>query len=219
MIKPRRWACVGIMALSVLLVTGCLLRPANPNQITYRLPTQITVAVGHEIPGTTIRFESMGEQGAYLRIQGQQALKRKGDSVNWKGNPLPGVAVELKLRVAWYTAEELYLVGTAKVVVDEIHPQMAKIETLSPIKYSGPVIYNVNKGATIPGATWTYEGRTEEGAKLGGIEGYPYRAVGDSIFWEGKLRERVYIRLDLRALQFDDKGLRVGGIVTVWLGP
>ncbi len=129
------------------------------------------------------------------------------------------MAVELKLRVVWYTEQELYLVGTAKVVVDEIHPQAAKIDTSSPIKYGGPVVYSVNRGTTIPGTTWTYEGRTEEGAKLGGIEGYPYRAVGDSIFWEGKLRERVYLRLDLRALQFDDKGLRAGGLVTLWLGP
>ncbi len=71
MTKPCRWALVGMAALTMLLLAGCFLKPANPNQITYRLPTQITVGAGHEIPGTTIRFESMGAQGAYLRIQGQ----------------------------------------------------------------------------------------------------------------------------------------------------
>ena len=53
---------------------------------------------------------------------------------------------------------------------------------------------------------------------MGGMEEYPYRKTGDSILWEGALRDGVCARLDLRVLQFDDKGLRVGGLVTLWIG-
>jgi len=53
---------------------------------------------------------------------------------------------------------------------------------------------------------------------MGGVEGYAYRKVGDSIFWEGSLRDGVYLRLDVRVVQFDDSGLRVTGLATIWIG-
>lgn len=205
-------------AASVLL-TGCLLRPGKqPSRLTYKLPTKLTVAVGETLPGTDIRYDHLTERGAIVLIEGQEALKRKGDSLDWRGSLLPGVSLDLGLRVAWHTEDELHLVGMAKVVIEDAQPRAATISTSSPIKYSGPVVYGLAKGAAIPGSTVTYDGESDEGVKLGGIQGYPYRRVGDSIFWEGLLRDDVYIRLDVRVLQFDSKGLRVGGLATLWLG-
>ena len=205
-----------IMGLSL---AGCLRGPGeNPTQLTYNLPTTVTIGIGEALPGTDIVYQSSSDQGPYLLIQGQRALKRIGDSVNWKGTPLPGVSVDLKLRVLWHSEQELRLGGTAKVVIKNIQPRPAAISTSSAQSYSGPVAYGLAKGATIPGSNLTYEGETDDGAKLGGIEGYPYRETGDSIFWEGKLRDDVNIRLDLRVVQFDEKGLRVGGLATIWLG-
>ena len=210
---------VGVFSASVL-IGGCLLRPGNESSdLTYRLPTKLTIAAGHALPGTDIRYDHMNEKGAHVLYRGQQALKRKGDSLDWRGSPLPGVSVDLRLRVVWYTEEELHLVGTAKIVIDDVQPRAATISTSSPIKYGGPVVYGLAKGAALPGSGVTFEGATEEGLKLGGIDGYPYRKVGDSIFWEGSLRDGVYIRLDVRTLQFNDKSLRVGGLVTLWIGP
>ena len=218
----------GLKALRVLMsamlivlpvLVGCQLgKGGKPGQLTYKLPTTLTVHVGAELPGSGIRYERMGKDGAEVTIRGQQALKRKGDSLDWSGNPIPGVSIDLRQRVVWYTEEELRLAGTAKIVIDDVNPQPATGSPTSPVKYSGPVAYSVSKGAPIPGTTVTFEGQDTEGAKLGGIQGYPYRKGGDSILWEGALREGVRIRLDVRVLQFDGKGMRVGGLVTLWIG-
>ncbi|OGO06261.1 MAG: hypothetical protein A2Y73_05045 [Chloroflexi bacterium RBG_13_56_8] len=211
------WAFL-FFTLLTLFVMGCLRKPGAPlTEITYRLPTKLTVSAGGELPGTGIRYERMDDEGAYLVIQGMEALKRRGDSVDWKGDLAPGVSADLSLRVIWYTEDELHLVGEATLKVEEIQPQTVSIPTSSPIKYTGAVAYGIAKGATIPGSPITYEGRTEEGAQLN-IEGYPYRKMGDSILWEGELRAGVYVRLDMRVLQYDDKGLRVGGLATLWIG-
>jgi len=204
----------------LLPLIGCLRRPGPPpTEMTYKLPTTIVVAKGESIPGTDIVYLSFDEErGAELRIKGQIAYKRKGDSVNWSGTPLPGVDVSLKLRVIWCSESELRLVGTARIHITDVHPKEAPIFTTSPLKYSGPVAYGLAKGATIPGSLITYEGQENGMAKLGGIKEYPYRETGDSIYWEGQLRDDVFIRLELRAIQFDEKGMRVAGLATLWLG-
>jgi len=217
-----RWklvlACV-VATLAVMLVAGCLRKPGHQSStLTYKLPTKISVPVGSNIPGTDIQYVKQSEDGARVTIGGQSALKRKGDSLDWSGSPMDGVTVDLKLRVAWHTEEELHLVGTAKIVIEDASPRTAPIVKTSAIKYVGPVAYGVGKKAAIPGSPVTYEGATDEGARLGGLEEYPYRKTGDSLLWEGILRDGVYARLDVRVLQFDAKGMRVGGLVTLWLG-
>lgn len=216
----RLRAFIGISAIVLLSAVGCLPGQANqpPDRLIYKLPTALTIHVGAALPGTEIRYERMGEEGAEVTIKGQQALKRKGDSLDWSGSPVPGVSVDLRQRVAWYTEEDLHLVGTAKIVVDGVKPQATTHSSTSPIKYTGPVVYSVTKGKSIPGSTVIFEDQGPDGVKLGGIQGYPYRKAGDSIFWEGTLREGVHIRLDVRVLQFDARALRVGGLVTLWIG-
>ena len=207
-------------SLAVLIgLAGCLAGPERSSRLTYELVTKLTVPVGQELPPTGIRYDRMEDRGAYVVIEGQQALKKKGDSLSWSGTPREGVSLALSQRVVWYTEDDLHLVGTAKVEIDDALPTAGPVETTSPVKYSGPVAYGVRKGAAIPGSSLTYLGRTDDGAELGGLSEYPYRKVGDSITWEGMLREGVYSRLDLRVIQFDDRGLRVGGIVTLWIAP
>ncbi len=215
-----RWHKRVLALLAVtLLLGGCLIGPGtSATRLTYNLPTTLTVGMGRTVPGTDIVYESLAEQGAYLRIQGQRALKRSGDSVSWKGTPTEGVSVDLQLRVLTFSATELRLVGTVKIVVEDASPQAGVIHTTSSLRFSGPVAYGVAKGARIPGATVSYEGQTEDGAELGGVDEYPFRKTGDSILWEGSLRPNVFIRLELRAVQFDDRGLRVAGLTTLWLG-
>lgn len=205
--------------IAPLALAGCLRRSQKqPNPLTYNLPTKLTVAAGEKLPGTDITYEYRDDDGAHLIIEGQKALKRKGDSLAASFSPRPGASVELELRVAWFTDQELHLVGTAKSTIEDVNPVPGAISTSAPIHFSGPVAYGVAKGAVIPGSTIVFEGKTDEGAKLGGIEGYPYRKAGDSIFWEGSLRENIYARLNLRVLQSSDSGLRVGGMVTLWFG-
>ena len=217
----RKWIplALALCGLCVVLVSACTLKSGrNEDQANYRLPTKLTIPVGDVLPGTDIRYERLTEQGAHLTIDGQRALKRKGDSLDWAGDLFPGVSVDLGLRVGWYTEEELHLVGLAKIDIEDIQPRDASISTSSPISYGGPVAYSLAKGAAIPGSTLVFKGVVDDGVELGGIDGYPYRKVGDSIFWEGTLRENVYLRLILRVVQFDEKGLRVAGVATLWLG-
>lgn len=221
-IRPmRKWISffLTVCCLCIVLVGGCTLKPGgNEDHANYRLPTKLTVPVGDVLPGTDIRYERLTEQGAEVTINGQRALKRKGDSLDWRGSLYPGVSVDLGLRVGWYTEEELHLVGLAKIDIEDTQPRDADISTSSPISYGGPVAYSLAKGAAIPGSTLIFKGAVDDGVELGGIDGYPYRKVGDSIFWEGTLRENVYLRLILRVVQFDEKGLRVAGVATLWLG-
>lgn len=216
--KKKWWVLV---ALGVLLVVGagCLRRSKdNPSTLTFNLPTTVTIQKNGQLPGTNIGYQGMSQEGANVLIDGQQALKRRGDSLDWQGRLYEGVDADLNLRVLWYTEDSLRLVGTAKVVVANSNPRPVPIVTTSPIKYSGPVAYGLAKGAVIPGSTLTYEGKTEDGAKLGGISEYPYRKEGDSILWEGELRPGVYSELNLRVVQYDDNSLRVVGLVTLWVG-
>ena len=79
--------------------------------------------------------------------------------------------------------------------------------------------YNVARGKYIPGTLVKYLGKEKEGAHLEGVEGHPYRKIADSIVWEGKLRENVYLRLNLRVLFITEDTLRVGGMATIWIAP
>lgn len=217
--RIKRLQLLLICCLMSLLPAACLSKATqNPSTLTYKLPTTITVPTGSVLPGTNIRYQGMNGENASILIDDEEALKRKGDSLNWSGTLMDGVTADLKLRIVWYTESELRLLGTAKIVVSGVNPQASTAVTTSEVNYSGAVAYGMAKGAVIPGSVVTYEGKFDEGAKLGGIEGYAYRSEGDSILWEGTLRSGVYIRLSLRVAQYDSRGLRVVGTVSLWIG-
>jgi len=211
--------CLCIVSVILLLLGGCTAGSSKaPDTLRYELPTAISIDVGQALPGTQIIYEGQGENGANVLINGQRALKRKGDSLYWKGDLADGVNADLRLRVAWYTDDVLYVVGTSRIDVQHVRPQASQIPTSSDVKFGGAAAYRVRRGNAIPGSTVTFEEKMPDEARLGGIADYPYRKAGDSVFWEGMLREGVYIRLDLRLLQYDTSYMRVGGLVTLWIG-
>ncbi|MFO7916808.1 MAG: hypothetical protein R6V13_01865 [Anaerolineae bacterium] len=218
-VRRRAVFLVLIYFLISLSLVGCLRESSKqPNPLVYNLPTKLTVAAGEKVPGTDITYDYEDDDGAHLTIDGQEALKRKGDSLAASFSPRPGVDVDLELRIGWVTDQELHLVGTAESSIKDVDPVARTISTSAPIQFSGPVAYGIAKGAVIPGSTIVFEEKTDEGVRLGGIEGHPYRKVGDSIFWEGTLRDDIYARLNLRVLQASDSALHVGGVVTLWFG-
>ncbi len=218
--RPKRAALTISILLIAMALTSCLSHSGpNAAQLTYNLPTTLSIERGAALFNTDIVYESYSEDGVWLLIDGQRALKRKGDSVSWTGSFLPETETELDLRVIWTTEEKVDFAGTAKVTVKNVAPQKRGIVTTSPITFSGPVAYGVARDSFVPGTTLSYLGATEQGAQLGGMdEEYPYRQIGDSILWEGTLRDGVYLRAELRTVQFDDNGLRLAGIATLWLG-
>jgi hypothetical protein len=209
--------------VSLLLVfcqSGCLIQPGkDPTSLSYNLATTLTVPAGEFLPGTGIRYVSMDDLSAQLTIDGEKIAKRKGDSVFWKGSVRSGVTLDQQLRVVWFTEESLTLAGTVKLRIDDVAPRAQSEVPTSTITFSGPEVYGLAKGAKIPGTQLVYEGGSDKGAQFSGIEGYAYRQSGDSLVWEGILRDGVYLRFEGRVLQFDTSSTRIAGIVTLWIVP
>jgi hypothetical protein len=153
---------------------------------------------------------------AEFTIDGKRALKKVGDSLNWRGNPATGVDLTLKLRVALISGDAVYTGGTVKIVISDAAPSPEALESTD-MKFTVPVTYGVKVGEDIPGTLIGYVGRDETlGAEIGLDEGeYPYRKTADSISWEGRLRDNVALSLETRVLLFTDTTLSVGGLATL----
>ncbi len=211
------------LALLSCLPLACVPGPAdegNVTELTYTAPFEVGIEVGANLPGTGIRYEGSDEEGARVLIDGQTALKRKGDSLDWKGSPVADVDLNLSLRVLWFTADTLRVAGTAKVTVHNPVVQAASIpEAVNLTVANAPVTYSIARDHFIPGTLIQYLGKEELGAKLGGVEGYPYRKTADSILWTGKLKGNVYLRMTLRVVYFTDDVLSTGGLATLFIVP
>jgi len=213
----------------ILVVLGLLLpflpacqrkSPGGPLELLYTAPFETGIEKGSDLPGTGIHYVSLSDKGAEILIDDQIAFKQKGDSLDWKGSPVANVDLDLTLRVLWFTEETLYVGGAAQATVRDPLPVAASIPTEVPVKYSSaPVTYRVEKGDSIPGTLVKYLGEAEEGIELSGVEGYPYRKLGDSIVWEGKLREKVFLQLNVRVIFIAEDFIRVAGTATLLLAP
>ncbi len=209
---------LGATLILVLLVTlaGCSLPGSAEEGLKYSGVTEITVHAGEFIPGTGIQFLGQGEQGARVKIDGQEVIRLLGDSLIWEGRISEGVDGKVNLRVLHISDDRLITSGLVTLIVHDPEPQRGKVDEKQPVRYTLPVAYKVPVGKTIPGTLLRYAGPQEgKGAHLEGLEGYPYRAIGDSILWEGKLRPNVDLILKLRVLFFNDSLLQVLGTATV----
>lgn len=212
-----RWFVVGLV---FLLAVACVPYDAGEGDgLQYNGPIEKGISVGEFLPGTDIQYLGKTEDGARVAIGGEQALKKTGDSLNWEGDLLDGVAVDLALRVTLITETDMRIVGTVQIAISDPAPQVEPVNTSAPISYKVPVAYHVEKDGTIPGSVITYLAKTDEGAELGNIEGYAYRRLGDSITWKGLLRDRVWIELDLRTVLVTDDALDVAGTAELWIAP
>jgi len=216
--SSRRFS-VSVTLLLALLIAGCVPRPgASANGIEYNGPSEQTVQRGQTIPATNIQYVGQVTDGAQVLIGGQPAVKKPGDSLNWSGAPVPGAHVALTLRVLNSNDARLIAAGTVKVSLDAISP----VETAFPGKplltYNAlPMVYHVGKGSIIPGTTLTYDGKTNDGAHLLGVNGYAYYRLGDSISWRGRLRPGVYVDQTFRVLAYTDGFLDVTGLANIGL--
>ncbi|MFN2225614.1 MAG: hypothetical protein ACK2UY_04895 [Anaerolineae bacterium] len=188
-------------------------------RLVYTGPIEIGIESGSFLAGTDIQYLGETDQGAQVIIGGQQATKRIGDSLEWAGEMVPGVMVNLSLRIVFVTQDTLQTAGTVRVTVEGAEPVVEDIDMSAVVHYVLPVVYRVERGAAIPGTTITYEGQEDEGARLGSIEGYAYRRVGDSILWQGRLLPGVWLDLTLRTALITEGQLDVVGTADVWIRP
>lgn len=214
----RKWLLAA--ALLVLLLVTCVSdREEEGAELTYTGPTELGIGVGEFLPGTDIQYLGKTEEGAQVLIGGQPALKKMGDSLNWQSDLLDGVTLDLNMRTALITEEKLHALGTARIAIQDPVSRPGPVNESAPVRYKLPVDYHIKKGQAIPGTPILYLGETAQGAHLGNIEGYAYRAVGDSIVWKGQLRDRVWLELNLRTILIGDKTLNVGGTAELWIAP
>jgi hypothetical protein len=210
-----RWL---VLSLVALLVVGCS-TVTWKTRLPYAGPVEMSIDAGQFLPGTDVQYVAKGTGGARLSIGGKQAIKRIGDSLDWKGDMRRGVNVDQTYRVVLIAEEALDVAGTVRIIVSNPTPQAGPVNESAPVHFELPVGYHVAKGDEIPGTTITYLGQTDQGAQLGNVEGYAYREVGDAIVWKGKLVEGVWIELGLRTLLFTDDNLDVAGTVDIWIVP
>ncbi len=210
-----------VLGLLLSFLPTCQRQPeGGPLELIYTTPFETGIERGSDLPGTGIRYLGLSDKGAEILIDDQTAFKQKGDSLGWKGNPVGNVDLSLSLRVLWVTEETLYVAGTVRATVRDPMPEAASIPTEPLVKYSNaPVTYRVEKGDYIPGTLVKYLGKTEEGIELSGVEGYPYRKLGDSIVWEGKLLAGAFLQLNMRVLFSAADFIRVAGTAALLLSP
>ncbi len=207
------------LALIFLLAIGGCTGGGSGNELKYAGPTEKTLHKGETLPGTNIKVLELSKDGVDLEIEGQKAHKLKGDSVDWDGKPADGVEMSLRQRVAWVSDDALHLAGTVSLTISGVSPSPGKWDGNFPIEYSLPVAYVVKKGDRIPGTTISYKGKTEKGAELSGVEGYPYRKAADSISWSGKLRNNTCLKLTLRVGFYDSGHLQLVGLAKIGIRP
>lgn len=211
----------------ILIVLGLLLSfplscqrklPSGPLELLYTAPFEADIEKGSTLPGTGIRYLGLSNRGAEVLIDDQTAFKQKGDSLDWEGSPVENVDLDLSLRVLWFTEKKLYVGGTAEVIVRDPKPVAAPIPAEIAVKYpNAPVTYKVDKGDYIPGTLVKYVRKVEEGIELSGVVGYPYRKFGDSIVWEGKIRERIFLQLNVRVIFIAEDFINVAGTANLLL--
>lgn len=218
MVLKIKWLIVTLML--VALATGACQGASSPTELTYQAPFETRITAGNFLPGSELQYSGMTDGMAEVYVKGQRALKQKADSLSWQGEVREGVLVDLDLRVLWFDEATLHAGGKAKVTVTDTNAQAAEVPEEATLMFNNaPVAYTVKRGETIPGTRLTYEGKTDEGAELGGTSDYPYRKIGDSIAWAGTIRDNVWLQLDVRASVYTDQSLTVAGLASVWIEP
>jgi hypothetical protein len=214
----RRFILVSVvLLLGGAALSACSFIPGmgGGGRLTYDGAVEHSVAVGQQVPGTSIQYVSWTDQGAQIMIDDQLALKKPGDSLDWKGTVAPGVDVSMPQRIVLADASRIQTVGTVRVTVAAANPQPA------PFPGGGRYVYKIGAGHTvrtgemIPGTTLTFLGRTDEGAQFGGMDGYPFRRIGDSVVWQGQLTGGVHVEMTYRVGAYTDDIVTVAGLGTI----
>ncbi len=212
----KRGICCLVLALSIGLV-ACTSKSGGTGPLTYEGPYRVELGVGQALPGTEVRYLGVGPQGARVRIDGQEVIRLAGDSIEAETRPHPTLSLRYTLRVYAYDERALHAIGTLRAELQEAQPRSAPLPPEAVARFTAPVNYRVPKGGVIPGTTIVFLGKEEGRARLGGLSGYPYRNVGDSILWTGQIHPLVYLNATFRVLLIEDAWLTVVGTAEVWL--
>lgn len=192
--------------------------PTPVNRLAYDAPVSLTIKTGATLPGTTLGYSGKSETGAAkVTIAGQLAIKQVADTVDWQGEPIAGVNLKLNTRVATFDDQGITLVGAAHIEIANIKITPGGSPGTAMLEFNSPVTFSLKKNDLIPGSILAYAGATPEGAQFLGVEGYPYRKQFDSLQYVGRLAPKVFLKLDLRVLNFNEGSAVVGGTANIRL--
>lgn len=217
--RPRNLLVPALVLCLAILLAACMTAPSG-EELVLEGPVEMGVEVGERLPGTPVELLSITDGTARVSIAGTLAEKKVGDSLDWSGAVREGVELKLALRIIWIGEDELRTAGTARLRIRQPAPTPQTIISEPSIHYTLPMTAAVKRYQSVPGTIITYLGQdSDRGAVFGGVAGYPYRKVADSLNWEGQLREGVLARHELRVILFTDDQAQVGGIVHVYITP
>ena len=106
-----------LMLLTVVLVVAACGTQNWQESMAYSGPIEVGIEQGTFLAGTDIQYLGETQDGAQINIGDQQATKRIGDSIRWRGEMVPGVTVDLSLRIVFVTQDTLQTAGTVRVTV------------------------------------------------------------------------------------------------------
>ncbi|MBK8985934.1 MAG: hypothetical protein IPM39_07605 [Chloroflexi bacterium] len=238
--KHNSWALLGFVLMLMVTALACALPGSGPSapaptptplgdSITFTIPAYAAnLAPGDGVPGTGLKFIDRQVDAYQVSIDGQTALKRAGDSFFWSGVLAPGVFANFNLRLTASVFGSLPVAGLVELIV--LNPQ--PVEELGipansgTYRYSHVVAdYTIPVGYQVPGTTAVFTGVEERGqgsqtarfARMSGMSGYPYLALGDSFVWTGRIRDNVHLAYNLRVTTLNEQNLRLTGTAELWV--
>ncbi len=195
--------------------------------LTYSIiPPAYTISMnpGGRVPGAPMEYVGQEGDTYRVRIGGQESLKRVGDSFAWSGVIAPGVFAEYNLRLTSALLGPLPVTGGVRLTILDWQPvAMVGLPQLPNVLHFSNILqdYNLAIGETMPASTLRYEGIVSEGsrrlARFSGLPGLTDYAQGDSVTWMGQLRSNVYVRYNLRVINFNEDNVLLGGTAELWL--
>ncbi len=219
-----------VVLLLVLLFAGCdrsggeaTETPAaepDSSQLAFTVPYRAVLNEGDSVSGAQLQYVGNSDDGIHVRIGGEDAYKKVGDSFNWHASAAPGVELDYKLRVMGVYLGVFQAWGDVDIIVSETAPVVMELPDSAPWVFSPAVAtYAVTRGESVPGTTYSYLGKSDNGAQFGGVEGYAYREIADSLEWSGRVRGNVYLDLTMRVSSIGEEEVHLIGTATVWIFP
>jgi hypothetical protein len=222
-------------ALLALATIACVLSLDQPTRppptatppldqvVSFNVPIYTaSLQPGESIPGTQMSYINRENEIFNVTINDLPAVKRAGDSFTWKGIVAPGVIAKYGLRVSpTLLGNKMLAAGPVEIWVLNPIPIETDVTPLvgnAVLHFSNIAVdIRVPIEGQVPGTSLIYEGIDDQGATLNGSGRYPYRAVGDSLVWAGRLRGNVLVRYSLRVASFDEDSLRLIGTAELWI--
>ena len=184
----------------------------------------IELQMGQFIPGTTMQFIGKNGDNYSLKINGQSAESRVGNTWQWQGVIAPGVIGNYQLVLQRANADDR-LVANGQVFLTVLQPSPVEMvepqRTDIPLKFSGIKVNEITPAnVTIPGTSLIYVAQSADGQiQFSGTNNYPLTAIGNTTSWRGLLRPNVYINNDLKVVGLETYGLRVTGSAELLVYP